>query len=252
VADIFETPNAEIRKLLLRWTRTPIAWDGLNMGAFTPPTGAPWIRPSITDVSADQRSFGKAGLTHQVGILFIQVFVPLGSGETQLLQYLRELAGIFRGAKVGGLVFREPERRIIGPDEAWYQGNLEVVFDYLVHMPAGQVEGFESMVFTLADNDFAVLDALYLNGTVWTKADASSTTSRAIALVSATIGDQFTAISHGFVTISTGHGLGSSGTLWLSTAAGIIGTTAPDDVVQEMGVIVDANTILLDIKAHST
>jgi hypothetical protein len=251
VADIFETSEAEIRKLLLRWTRTPIAWDGLNnAGTFTPPTGAPWIRPSITDVSADQRSFGPAGLVHQVGILFVQVFVPLGSGKNELLQYLKELGGIFKG-KVGRLTFQQSERRIIGPDESWYQGNLEVVFDYLVHMPAGQVEGFEQMVFTQSDHGFAAGNAVYLNGTTWTKADASSTSSRAIGVVSAASGDDFTVVSHGFVTLAS-HGLGTSGVLWLSTAAGTIGTTAPDDVVQEMGVIVDANTILLDIKAHST
>lgn len=90
--------------------------------AFTPPTGAPWVRVSIADATAKQASLGATQNFHRHnGIVTIEVFAPVATGDSQALTLADDAADIFRGWQSVGVQFRTPSIRTIGSDGTWYQ-----------------------------------------------------------------------------------------------------------------------------------
>jgi hypothetical protein len=105
--------------------------------AFTPPVGLPWVRVSVRHLGSTLESIGGTGVGGmnsfmRVGRCFIQVFVPVDQGTRQADTLAQAARAIFEGVTLSNntIRFNNVVLREIGPDEAWYQINLEASFQY--------------------------------------------------------------------------------------------------------------------------
>lgn len=110
---------------------TPVSWPGRD---FSPPTdGSSWVRFTISEGESFQHEMGKVEVQFRdVGLVMIQVFTELNKGDGPALTLADQVATIFRRKKVtytdGRAIFRAPNIRRVGPDEAWYQVNVTVPY----------------------------------------------------------------------------------------------------------------------------
>lgn len=114
-------------RLNTNWTTTQIHWPNTD---FTPGT-SPWIRPTILPADARAADIATAPRYRHVGVLIIQVFVPLGAGDGLALEYADTIAALFRGQNVSGVRFYGEDGeavriRNVGPDgKGFFQMNVE-------------------------------------------------------------------------------------------------------------------------------
>lgn len=108
--------------------KTPIAWPNVN---FTPPSGA-WVRFNVLDGEGSWRSIGSPGsnLAGYVGVVVIQVFVPLLSGESTARDYADAAAAIFQGQVISGIRFSPATAQILNTSlaDGWHQINVSIPF----------------------------------------------------------------------------------------------------------------------------
>jgi hypothetical protein len=101
---------------------------------FDPPEGTPWARLSVRHRASTQESLGGVGLRkfERIGAVIVQCFVPLDKG-TQAADTLATAArNVFEGKTFTpeAIHFFDVVVREIGPDDAWYQVNVEAFFIY--------------------------------------------------------------------------------------------------------------------------
>ena len=108
--------------------KTPIAWPNVN---FTPPSGA-WVRFNVLDGEGTWRSIGSPGsnVAGYVGVVVIQVFVPLLSGESTARDLADDAAAIFQGQVIGGIRFSPATAQILNTSlaDGWHQINVSIPF----------------------------------------------------------------------------------------------------------------------------
>ena len=108
--------------------KTPIAWPNVN---FTPPSG-PWVRFNVLDGEGSWRSIGSPGsnIAGYVGVVVIQIFVPLLSGESTARDYADAAAAIFQGQTIGGIRFSPATAQILNTSlaDGWHQINVSIPF----------------------------------------------------------------------------------------------------------------------------
>lgn len=108
--------------------KTPIAWPNVN---FTPPSGA-WVRFNVLDGEGSWRSIGSPGsnLAGYVGVVVIQIFVPLLSGESTARDYADAAAAIFQGQVISGIRFSPATAQILNTSlaDGWHQINVSIPF----------------------------------------------------------------------------------------------------------------------------
>lgn len=108
--------------------KTPIAWPNVN---FTPPSG-PWVRFNVLDGEGAWRSIGSPGsnIAGYVGVVVIQVFVPLLSGESIARDYADAAAEIFQGQVISGIRFSPATVQILNTSlaDGWHQINVSIPF----------------------------------------------------------------------------------------------------------------------------
>lgn len=108
--------------------KTPIAWPNVN---FTPPSGA-WVRFNVLDGEGSWRSIGSPGsnIAGYVGVVVIQVFVPLLSGESIARDHADAAAEIFQGQVIGGIRFSPATVQILNTSlaDGWHQINVSIPF----------------------------------------------------------------------------------------------------------------------------
>lgn len=108
--------------------KTPIAWPNVN---FTPPSGA-WVRFNVLDGEGAWRSIGSPGsnIAGYVGVVMIQVFVPLLSGESTARDLADSAAAIFQGQVIGGIRFSPATVQILNNSlaDGWHQINVSIPF----------------------------------------------------------------------------------------------------------------------------
>jgi len=108
--------------------KTPIAWPNVN---FRPPSG-PWVRFNVLDGEGSWRSIGSPGsnLAGYVGVVVIQIFVPLLSGESTARDYADDAAAIFQGQVIGGIRFSPATVQILNTSlaDGWHQINVSISF----------------------------------------------------------------------------------------------------------------------------
>ena len=108
--------------------KTPIAWPNVN---FTPPSGA-WVRFNVLDGEGSWRSIGSPGsnLAGYVGVVVIQIFVPLLSGESTARDYADAAAAIFQGQVISDIRFSPASAQILNTSlaDGWHQINVSIPF----------------------------------------------------------------------------------------------------------------------------
>lgn len=108
--------------------KTPIAWPNVN---FTPPSGA-WVRFNVLDGEGSWRSIGSPGsnIAGYVGVVVIQIFVPLLSGESTARDYADSAAEIFQGQVISGIRFSPATVQILNTSlaDGWHQINVSIPF----------------------------------------------------------------------------------------------------------------------------
>ena len=108
--------------------KTPIAWPNVN---FTPPSGA-WVRFNVLDGEGSWRSIGSPGnnLAGYVGVVVIQIFVPLLSGESTARDLADAAAAIFQGQVIDGIRLAVPTIQVLNTSlaDGWHQINVSVPF----------------------------------------------------------------------------------------------------------------------------
>lgn len=113
--------------------RLPVAWPNMK---FEPPAEAAWCRFSIVQAEARQIEIG--GINNEAraeGRVFVQVFVPVGTGDKVARQHCDVAANIFKTHKTlttpeGCVRFRRPVIRDIGAAGAHYQFNVAIPYLY--------------------------------------------------------------------------------------------------------------------------
>ncbi len=105
------------------YPNVPIAHDNV---AFARPTGA-WVRLSVSPNGGPAASVGR-GHYRDTGVAFVQIFTALEGGSADALTIAQDVVEIFRGQRLGGLMFVDPLVARIGPDETHYQINVQIPY----------------------------------------------------------------------------------------------------------------------------
>ena len=103
-----------------------------NLDQDVPEDGTVWGRLSIQHRSGTRASLGGSSARfRREGILFVQVFVPLGDGTLSADQIADSLVAAFEDAgAIGNIWFRDITMREVGPDGTFHQVNIEVAFTF--------------------------------------------------------------------------------------------------------------------------
>lgn len=114
------------------WVTTGLPYTFENE-SFTTPSSA-WARFSVRQAAWTQDTLGRAGNRKfsRQGIATAQIFTPLNQGTAQADSLATTVKNAFEGVSLSGttLVFRDVLVREIGPDENWYQVNVEADFEF--------------------------------------------------------------------------------------------------------------------------
>lgn len=103
----------------------PFDADGLNV---------PWVRLNVQFTTGSISALGQVGSRcyRNEGLVFVQVFTPVGGGKSANTLLATTARNVFRGVQLaGGLWFRNEGIIHVGPDGKWYQQNVsaEFIFD---------------------------------------------------------------------------------------------------------------------------
>lgn len=106
----------------------PIAWENVKLVPDNPPTG--YVHFAILNGAASQQSIGAPGsnVVRHVGVVNVNVFMPVDQGKTPALRLADEIAAILRTVAVEGIIVREPAIRSLGDDGRYIQVNVSAGF----------------------------------------------------------------------------------------------------------------------------
>lgn len=247
----------EIRERHALWTMTPVALDGMGLGSFDLNAHGQkaFIRPTVVEVDSSQASMhggsGATSLTDQEGFILTQIFTPRdwkGGFEPHALA--DQYASLFRHWRSDQMWIDEPRRTFVGLEATgkFFQINVLIPFRILDHTPPSFLLDLERMLFTQTNHGLSQLNVVKKGASAWAKA-IGSTGSFGHAVVSAVSGDDFVAVSAGFIE-RVAHGFTVGSTMWLSTATnGLMSTTSPNDALkQRVGYAVDATTLQIQFQ----
>ena len=115
----FNTYVTSAESLTTHWENAPVS----------EPDAARWCRVSVQE-GEPQRLGG--GIQRVPGILFVQVFTPIGKGTKDGLEAADWAADAFRNTRIDGISFRTPTLTAVGADRdgKWWQQNLDCPFSY--------------------------------------------------------------------------------------------------------------------------
>lgn len=105
---------------------TPIDYENVP---FTAPSAAPWVRivirpgPAVTGGTT-----GSTALNVTTGRVWVQVFVPEGTGTDKARQLADSAASIFGHQRSNGLLFLTPEFTAVGVANGYFQYNVSVPY----------------------------------------------------------------------------------------------------------------------------
>jgi hypothetical protein len=128
-----QADKAIVAAFFASWgTTTPIAWDNVDFDAEA--LNVAWVRLSIQFSEGTIASLGAPGTRNfrNTGVVFVQVFSPVGGGKSPNTVLATQARNIFRGVHLtGGLWFRNASITHVGPEGKWYQQNVtaEFIFD---------------------------------------------------------------------------------------------------------------------------
>lgn len=128
-----EARNAIVTRYLTEFSgQFDIALD--NQPFAPPETGenVKWVRVSVKFTGGQQHTLGRATNRkfHKSGILFIQVFTPLGHATNDNDELAEDSLNQFEGVSLGDIWFYNGRIETIGPDGEWYQQNVTSEFTF--------------------------------------------------------------------------------------------------------------------------
>jgi hypothetical protein len=124
----YESEHSQLRvRFNDQFSSAPIAWPNVE---FTPPVRSPWVRFNVLDADSFQTTIGATTNNHRfVGIVVINIFVPLDVGNASALAMADVVAAIFRNWCGSTVRCRAASVKDLGPDgNGWYQVNVVVPF----------------------------------------------------------------------------------------------------------------------------
>lgn len=118
------------QKFTTAWgATTPVGYD--NVEYEPAPNVLQWVRLNVLDEAAFQTGMnGTDNLYRHPGTIIIQVFVREGKGVREAKQLADTVAAIFRGANENGILYRAPSIERIGPNNGWFQVNVNIPFHW--------------------------------------------------------------------------------------------------------------------------
>lgn len=89
-----------------------------------------WVRNSIRIPASEQASIGAVkNRWRRFGIVIVQVFVPMNTGDARALQIVDLFVEKFEGKDIDGITFREATpSKVVPSDGPWYQVNTSCSF----------------------------------------------------------------------------------------------------------------------------
>lgn len=109
-----------------------IIWDSDTQD---PPDGTvKWARVSVRHTDSEQATLGSYNGQRRwrnMGLLFVQLFCPLGDGLSEEDRLAIELVNALRGTTTAsGVQLRNVRAQEAGPDGVWHQTNVVAEFEY--------------------------------------------------------------------------------------------------------------------------
>ena len=117
-----------IRDIWNNWTYTGTVFENEK---FIPVIGTPFCRVVVMQGQAQIMSIGPTSLDRFTGLLYVQIFVPLGEGDERPKFLADKAREMFRKKHIGKIRFELPFDNVIGDNgEGWYL--INVVVPYIV------------------------------------------------------------------------------------------------------------------------
>jgi len=129
---IDEAADLVVKHFLTGWGATSVV---LLEGETEPSPDVEWCRASIRHRGAGQETLGQRGSRkfERRAALFIQIFIPEGTGTKTLSQRMQQCMTLFEGERITGSTVHfndvRPEER--GQDKKWLAATVEVEFTYV-------------------------------------------------------------------------------------------------------------------------
>lgn len=137
MTDQNDAAKAVYNEFIDKWgDKTPAAFDNEAITyknvvlESTPDT--PWIRLVIRLTTGGQETLGAKTKRKfkRNGIIMAQVFVPEGTGTFEANELSKQLADIFEGNSINGVVCKDAIPRPVGVRGKWYQTNVDIDIEY--------------------------------------------------------------------------------------------------------------------------
>lgn len=130
----FEAAREAVYQLwLANWTATP-AGDWTFAGeVYDPPPDRPWARLTVRNRTGGGQTLGGAGERRFIrqAAIFVNVFVPINSGEGALDPLIQAVCDAFEAKSFGQLRTFAADPRETGPDRGiWNTAVVEIPFDF--------------------------------------------------------------------------------------------------------------------------
>jgi hypothetical protein len=114
---------------------TALEWRYDDQPGDAPDAPATWVRLSIRHTASPQRTLGPLGTGQRrydtLGLVFVQLFTPMGDGLLEADRISMVLVTALRGAvTTSGVKIKSVTAREIGADGAWQQTNITAEFEY--------------------------------------------------------------------------------------------------------------------------
>jgi len=126
----------QIRKVIMglineNWSYTPIEFENQSLqGDLTDG----WIRINLIWGDSEVGELGENGVGLGLGILWIDIFVPLDTGIKNAFDYWKILSDLFRRKSYEGVNFNEPSPQKGGKDSDsnMYRLIFKIPFEYFI------------------------------------------------------------------------------------------------------------------------
>lgn len=117
-----------VRDIWSAWTYTGTVFENEK---FVPVIGTPFCRVVVMQGQAQILSIGSPSLDRFTGLLYVQIFVPVGEGDERPKFLADKAREMFRKKYIGGISFQLPFDNVVGDNgEGWYL--INVVVPYIV------------------------------------------------------------------------------------------------------------------------
>lgn len=117
-------------RLSTNWTSTPVQYDNVP---FTKPDDNTYVRLNILTGDSTQIDMAPTPTHRSVGVIVMQVFVPVNSGTNTARSHADSLAAIFRNVSFsvgdsGSILCRSPSITRVGEVDGLFQLNVSVPY----------------------------------------------------------------------------------------------------------------------------